>query len=182
MRRLVLTYAALCAAALAAPATSARAQEKGIELSVGVLGFTNVSCSGCSSTFAITAGGGYIAGGFYLSPHLAIDPTLSLAYASGGGASITSWGIGVGVPYYFSNTWGHSGWFLEPGLTYRSYASTGSTTLDQTSLGVEGGVKLPLNAGAALRLAALYEYGFKSSTVKQTNAIGLALGLSAFIK
>jgi len=181
MNRLVVTSAALAALAFAMPATPAGAQEKGVELGVGMLGWTNTSCSGCTSVSTIGTGGMYVASAFYLNSQLAIEPILTVSYVSGGGSHETDWGLGVGVPIYFSSTWGHKGWFVEPGATYRSLSCSGCTTEDQSSLDVALGYKAPIGKEAALRISALYDYGFKTSDIPQTNTFGLQFGLSVFL-
>lgn len=181
MNRMVLTAAAIATLAAATPATGS-AQEKGWELGAGLLSWSQLSCSGCSSTSIITTGGAYALAGFYLNPMLALEPRLAVTSTSFSGSTLTVWSIGVGVPIYFSKTWGHSGWFVEPGVAYRGVSETGSSSANQTSLNVALGGKVPLNHEASLRIAGFYNYGFKSGTIEQTNTFGIELGLSAFMK
>jgi hypothetical protein len=182
MHRNVVTSVAIAALALAAPMKSARAQEKGVELGVGMLTWAQLSCSGCSSTNTIMTGGGYVLAGFYLNPMIALEPRLSVSSTSGGGSNLTIWGISLGVPFYFAKTWGHNGWFVEPSIGYRTVSATGASSLNQTTFGAEIGGKVPLNKDAAMRIGGFYEYGNKSGSYPQTNTFGIEFGLSAFLK
>src|SRR5262252_2533715 len=139
MHRKVVTSVAIAALALAASTNVARAQDKGIELGAGMLTWSQTSCSGCTSLSTFTTGGGYVLAGFYLNPMLALEPRLTVSSTSGGGNSLTIWGIGLGVPIYFSKSWGHTGWFVEPSVGYRSISATGLSSVNQTTLGVELG-------------------------------------------
>jgi hypothetical protein len=157
MHRKVVTSVAIAALALAAPMKSARAQEKGVELGVGMLSWMQTSCSGCTSLNTFTTGGGYVLAGFYLNPMIALEPRLAVSSTGGGGSTLTIFSIGLGLPIYFAKTWGHNGWFVEPSIGYR--------TVD-----------------ASMRIGGFYTYGTKSGSYEQTNTFGIEFGLSAFLK
>ena len=108
MRR-ILGITALTALALGATALTAQAQEKATALTVGVLGLGYTSCDGCDGVFELTTGGassgvftgfggGSVAAGFYLSPGMAVEPTLALSLLSGGGETLTILSLGIAVP------------------------------------------------------------------------------------
>lgn len=182
MQRVPLSALAVVGTAILALAPVAQAQGKAVELSAGVLGVANVSCSGCTSVLTITTGGTYVAAGFYVSPTVAIEPSLMVSYASGSGSSLTAYGIGVGVPFYFDHSWGRKGWFMTPRATWNSYSCSGCSSASQFGLGMAIGGKVPLNSDAALRLQASYDYGFESGTILSTSTIGGSIGLSVFLK
>jgi len=163
-------------------ASGARAQGKAVELSAGLLGFTSLSCSGCSSNSIISTGGSYAAVGFYLSPRLEIESSLSLQIANASGSNATVLGLAVGVPIYFDENWGRKGWYVAPRFTYLDASCSGCGSASQFGAGIAVGGKLPLNENAALRMQASYDYGFESSNVVSTSTIGASIGLSVFVK
>ena len=182
MSRKLIASIALAAAALAVTTRTAQAQGKAVELTAGVLGFESISCSGCSSLTTITTGGAYVAAGFYSNPGLAFEPSLATSYASSSGSSVTTVRLGLGVPIYFAKDWGRSGWYLTPAVSWQSYSCTGCQSENQFAAGAALGVKVPLNANGALRIQASYEYGFSNSDVESSSMVGIALGLSVFVK
>lgn len=182
----------LVAVLLAVGASVGAAQEKATELTAGVIGFSRTSCSGCDAIFIASTGGaesgvfsglggGTVAVGFYLSPGLAIEPTVSFSTLSGSGESLTILGIGAAVPFYFAKGWGRKGPYLAPRVTYNSF-SGGGQSATQFTAGAAFGTKVPLNDMAALRLQANFDYGFESSDVISTTAFGALIGLSVFLK
>ena len=182
-----LSISALVGVALGISALTAQAQDKATELTAGLLGYTSTtaSCTGCTSVSSstIATGGAYAAVGFYLSPGLALEPSLSLASSSGGGYTFTVFGIGVAAPIYFDKGWGRKGWYFAPAVTYLTVSCTGCTSDSQFGLGAAIGYKVALNANAALRIHASYDYGFESSDSNTTSStFGIGFGLSAFIK
>lgn len=190
VRKLVLVVLALALSASVGAAQAA--QGKSTELTAGVLGLSYTTCSGCDGLFIASTGGAEngvfsglggasVAVGFYVSPGLSIEPTLSLSTLSGGGSSLTILGIGAAVPYYFSKGWGRKGGYVAPRFVYNSISGDGSTS-NQMTIGVGLGTKIPLNTMAALRLQANFDLGLESSDVSSTQAFGALMGLSVFLK
>jgi len=175
---------ALATLALGVTALSASAQEKATELTGGLLGFQSTSCTDCSTVTVFATGGAYAAIAFYLSPGMALEPTVTVSTVSigDGGGSTTSLGFGLALPYYFNKGWGRKGPYLAPRVVYSSFSCTGCESQDQFGLGVALGTKLPLNDMAAVRLQASYDYGFESSPTPSTSTFGASLGLSVFLK
>lgn len=182
----------LVAVLLALGASVGAAQQKATELTAGVIGFSYTTCSGCDGVSIISTGGaengvfsglggGTIAAGFYLSPGLAIEPTVSFSTLSSGGESLTILGLGAAVPFYFAKGWGRKGPYLAPRVTYNSISGGGSSAT-QFSAGAAIGTKVPLNDMAALRLQATFDNGFESSDVSSTKVFGALIGLSVFLK
>jgi len=178
--------------ALALGTSVGAAQEKATELTAGVIGLSYTTCSGCDGIFIASTGGaengvfsglggGSIGVGFYLSPGLSIEPTVSFSTLSGGGSTFTIFGIGAAVPVYFAKGWGRKGPYLAPRFTYNSISGGGSSAT-QFSAGAAIGTKVPLNDMAALRLQANFDYGFEASDVVSTTAFGALIGLSVFLK
>ncbi len=181
----------LAVLALAAGATVAMAQEKATEITAGVLGLGYTTCNGCDGVFEIATGGassgaftglggGSLAVGLYLSPGVAIEPTLALNLISSGGESLTMLSLGVAVPYYFKQGWGRKGTYVAPRLVYNSIGGGGESA-NQVALGIALGTKVPLNDMAALRVQANFDYGFEGD-FSSTTSFGAFLGLSVFLK
>ena len=182
----------LVAVLLAVGASVGAAQEKATELTAGVIGLSYTTCSGCDGVFIASTGGaengiftrlggGSIGVGFYLSPGMSIEPTVSFSTLSGSGETLTIFGLGAAVPFYFAKGWGRKGPYLAPRATYNSI-SGGGQSVTQFTAGAAFGTKVPLNDMAALRLQGNFDYGFESSDVRSTTAFGALIGLSVFLK
>jgi hypothetical protein len=176
-----LRVSALATLALGATALTAQAQEKATELTAGLLALNYTTCSGCDGLFSLTTGGAYVAAGFYLSPGVALEPTIAVSTLSQGGNSATVLSLGVALPYYFNKGWGRKGPYLAPKVAYNSFSGTGSSSASQFNAGVGLGTKVPLNDNAALRLQADFNYGFEGDFLA-TTSFGASLGLSVFLK
>jgi hypothetical protein len=183
----------LVALLLALGASVSAAQKKATELTAGVIGISHIACpaGGCDGTFIVATGGaengvfsglggGSISLGFYLSPGLSIEPTVSFSRLSGGGETFTIFGVGAAVPLYFAKGWGRKGPYLAPRATYNSISGSGESTT-QITAGAAIGTKVPLNDMAALRLQANFDYGFPSD-LDGTTAFGALIGLSVFLR
>ncbi|MEZ4412261.1 MAG: hypothetical protein R2910_04660 [Gemmatimonadales bacterium] len=167
------------------------AQEKAIELTAGILGLGYTTCNGCNGVFELATGGandgiftgfggGSVALGVYLSPEVAIEPTIAASVLSSGGETATILSLGVAVPYYFDKGWGRKGGYFAPKVTV-NHASGGGQSSDQFAIGVGVGTKLALNDAAALRLQASFDYGFEGD-FSATTSFGAFFGLSVFLK
>lgn len=179
--RKVFRISTLAALALGATALSAQAQEKATEVTAGLLALDYSTCSGCDGLFSLTTGGAYFAVGFYLSPAMALEPTIAVSTLSQGGESATVLSLGLALPYYFNKGWGRKGPYLAPKIAYNSFSGSGSTSASQFSAGVGLGTKVPLNDAAALRLQADFNYGFEGDFLA-TTSFGASVGLSVFLK
>ncbi len=182
----------LVAGSVGAAQNKATEQNTATELTVGVIGLSYTTCSGCDGIFIASTGGaengafsgiggGSVAVGFYLSPGMSIEPTLALSTLSSGGSSVTVFSAGIAVPYYFAKGWGGKGGYIAPRATYNSLSGSGSSAT-QFAAGAAVGTKVALNDMAALRVQANFDYGFESSDVSSTTAFGALLGLSVFLK
>lgn len=182
----------LVAVLLALGASVSAAQNKATELTAGVIGISHTACpaSDCAGTSIVSTGGaenGIFSGvggssigvGFYLSPRLSIEPTVSFSRVSGGGTTFTIVSVGAAVPIYFAKSWGRKGLYLAPGFTYNSIDEDGESTT-QFMAGAAIGTKVRLNDMAALRLQANFDFGFPSD-VPFTTTVGALMGLSVFL-
>jgi len=177
--------------ALACGTSVGAAQEKATELTVGVFGLSYTTCSGCDGLFMASTsaagngvfsgfGGGSVGVGFYVSPGMSIEPTIAFSTLSGGGSTLTIFGIGAAVPVYFAKGWGRKGTYFAPRFTYNS-VSGGGTSASQVVLGASIGTKVPVNDMAAFRVQANFDYGFEGDFAA-TTAFGALLGISVFFK
>lgn len=187
--RKILRITTLAALALGATALTAQAQDKATELSAGLIGFSSASYDDALSTSLSTfaTGGGYLAVGFYLSPSLAIEPTIQFASVSSSddlteSSSVSTLGLALAFPYYFQKGWGRKGWYVAPRLGYTSFDCTDCSGVSQFDLGVGVGTKVPLNDMAALRVQGSFDYGFENEDTVSSTTFGISLGLSVFLK
>jgi hypothetical protein len=177
--------ASLAALILGATALTAQAQEKATELTAGIIGFRYTTCSGCDGLSQFNTGGAYFAVGFYLSPSMAIEPTIASTYTSQSGSHLTTLSLGAALPYYFNKGWGRKGPYLAPRFSWNDVSAGGnglSASSSQFDLGLALGTKVPLNDAAALRFQGAFDYGFKNSDNVATTAFGVSAGLSVFLK
>jgi hypothetical protein len=184
MRKL-FRISALATLALGTLAATARAQDKSTELTAGVIGYRYTTCSGCDGISQFNTGGAYFALGFYMSPGLALEPTIGSTYTSQSGYHVTTLSLGVAVPYYFNKDWGRKGMYLAPRAFWNDVSAGGggaSSSSSQFELGLALGTKAPLNDMAALRLQVAFDHGFSNADNPSTSAFGVSAGLSVFLK
>ena len=117
--------------------------------------------------------------GFYVSPAVSIEPSLSLNHTSVSGGSFTTYGVGLGLLYHF-----------EPSRTVNQFYARPFIGLDGISgdlgshsaftFGGGFGVKMPVGN----RFATRFEGNFAHSSSEGTsqNAIGLLAGLSVYTR
>jgi hypothetical protein len=167
------------------------AQEKATELTAGVIGFSYTTCSGCDGLLVASTGGaengvfsglggGSMSVAIYLNPGMSLEPTLSLSLLATEGETITIFGLGAALPFYFAKGWGRKGTYIAPRVTFNSLSSDGES-LTQIVLGAGLGTKVALNDMAALRLQVNFDYGLEGDA-QATTAFGAFIGLSVFLK
>lgn len=186
-QRLAVTVALV----LAALATTPSAQANPTELTVGLLGLGYTGCDDCESLLEVATGGatsgvfsgrggGAVAAGFYVSPRVAVEPSFSLSHVGSGYGDVTVLGLGIAVPLYSRDDWGHGGTYLAPRLGYNAFDRGGAADR-QVTLGVGFGTKTAINEHAAFRAQVSFDYGFEGD-LKATRSLGLMLGLSLFVE
>jgi outer membrane scaffolding protein for murein synthesis (MipA/OmpV family) len=171
-------------AILGLAATSATAQARGPELTVGLASIGMETYDGEANYTQLYVPSGMLRLAFYLSPKVAIEPTLSLNVWSGEGDSFRSIGIGAFVPYYFNGDQGMTGFYVAPGLGILSYGDEDGSRGSQIWFAAEGGKKFKLSDSAFLRLAAQYymESEDEDNGLDKYTNLGVILGLSLFLK
>jgi hypothetical protein len=122
---------------------------------------------------------------YFVRPALAIGGELRFVRASFADFSLTSFGIGPTVSYYFVQD-GNAHPFLRGSLRYdRSSTDTGTTEVDSDQLGLRASVGLLLLLSESVGVDAVIFFDRTSlggdGADFDRNALGLAAGISAFL-
>jgi len=167
---------------LLVPALSASAQSRGTEVAVKIstLGFS--SSSGTNLTTAGLGNGGGVGLGLFLSPEMAIEPSVNFSYLHSGGESTTAAELGLSLPIYLEKTWGHSGMYFAPGARFRSVSYSGESAQSQFALGGEVGSKVKIADPVSLRLGVMATNWFKTSDTAAEFGLTAFFGVSVFLK
>lgn len=175
----------LALAMAAIPISTAGAQHQGgAEVSVGIASLGLTSYSGGSSLFQFQVNQRAVAIGLFLSPDIAIEPSASVTVASRSGTHVTIVGLAADVPIYAEPTWGHTGWYVAPGvaLTYFSADATAAgAAATQLTLRGAVGEKLWLSEHLSLRLSGSLGYAFATAQLSDALSVSAQLGLSVFL-
>jgi hypothetical protein len=163
-------------------ALSASAQSRGTEVAVKIstLGFS--SSNGTNLTSAGLGNGGGVGLGLFLSPGMAIEPSVNFTYLHSGGESSTSTELGLSLPVYLEKTWGHSGMYFAPGVKFRSISFSGESAQSQFALEGEVGSKVKIADPVSLRLGVMATNWFKTSDNAAEFGMTGFLGVSIFLK
>ncbi len=170
--RLVNTFVLIAGIATSASVVSAQTTQRLFEF--GTDAGLDIALSGPSqTTFVIPKS---VRAGVFLTPKWSIEPSLSLATASGDGGSATNWDFRVGALYHFSKkpTRVGAGAYVRPFLGIIG-------NKDDTKAGLGGGVgyKFRLHERLAARTEAnlAHVFGDDGQTF-----MGLSVGLSYFTR
>jgi len=117
--------------------------------------------------------------GFLMTPTLEVEPRVNLNSIHGGGASLTTYDIGVGVLYQPAGDRVGKGLYGRPFIGVSGFSGSGaSDNSGYAGLGV--GLKIPFaDRRLATRMEANYAHGFGGGG---SNQIGLLIGLSFFTR
>lgn len=140
------------------------------------LAITSISgCDGCDNVTTVTLPSGEFRAGFFVSPTVEIEPSVSFALVSSGGSTVTLISLGADLLYHFSEDATKSRVYLAvgPGLALFS----GGGTVTQFSLGAKLGVKVPASDQVSFRIAGAYSRGFDPGT----NSFGVLFGVSVMV-
>jgi hypothetical protein len=117
--------------------------------------------------------------GFFTSPTLSWEPTLSLTHISGGGLELTTISLGLGVLFHLSPDRTRSQVYLRPFGGFTSVSNGASET--DPNLGFGLGFKAPFaNQRLATRLEAFVEHSFADP--EGITSVGALFGLSFFTR
>jgi len=115
--------------------------------------------------------------GFYVSPTISIEPSLSLNHHSETDLSYTTYGIGLGLLYHFSASRMANQMYVRPFIGLDGISGdVGSNSA--FSFGAGFGVKMPVGNRFASRFEANFAHA--SNDGASQNAIGLLAGLSVY--
>jgi hypothetical protein len=121
----------------------------------------------------------YLRAGFFLSPAISLEPSLSLMSISVPGGSGTSYALGLGMLYHFSTSRAASQMYVRPFIALDGTSGGGQSSSGFT-LGGGFGVKLPINPRFATRFEG--NIGHRSESGLSQNSIGLLAGLSVYTR
>jgi hypothetical protein len=171
-------------AILGLAATSATAQGRGPELTVGLASIGMETYDGEFNYTQLYVPSGMLRLAFFLSPKVAIEPTVSLNIWSGEENSFRAIGLGAFVPYYFNGDQGMTGFYVAPGIGILSYGDEDGSNGSQMWFAAEGGKKFKLSDSAFLRLAAQYymESENRDEGLDKYSNLGVILGVSLFLR
>jgi hypothetical protein len=115
--------------------------------------------------------------GFYVSPAVSIEPSISLNTQSSAGTSFTTYGVGLGMLYHFSTSRMANQLYVRPFIGLDGISGDlGSHSA--FTFGGGFGVKVPVGSRFASRFEANLSHS--SSEGVSQNAIGLLAGLSVY--
>lgn len=179
--RRVLLGAFSLAVAFAAVATPASAQvELGWDAALAISSISD--CDGCDNLTTISFPTGSFRAGFFMSPTIELEPSVSLTLLSGGGETVTVISLDTDLLYHFSEDATKSRFYLAvgPGILL---ASGGGESVSAFSLGAKLGVKLPASDQLSFRVAGTYDRGFENEGdgIPGTNSFGVLFGMSVMV-
>jgi hypothetical protein len=117
--------------------------------------------------------------GFYMSPVVSLEPSLSLNHTSVSGGSFTTYGVGLGLLYHFEPSRTVNQFYVRPFIGLDGISGDlGSHSA--FTFGGGFGVKMPVANRFATRLEANFAHSSSSGTSQ--NAIGLLAGLSVYTR
>ena len=131
------------------------------------------------TAFNVGNGGG-VGLGIYLSPGMAIEPSVILSLLHSRGTSVTSLGVGLSLPIYLDKTWGHSGVYFAPAVGLRSYSYSGDATRSQYSIGGEVGTKVRVADQVSSRIGVTATDWLRKGSIVSSFDLTVFLGISVF--
>ena len=119
--------------------------------------------------------------GYFIDNKVELEPRLSLNSIHGGGASLTTYALELGVLFLPSGDRVGRGFYLRPFLGVIGVSVSGGAGSNNSGYGGAGvGIKIPFaDHRLATRMEANYSHGFSNGG---SNQIGLTLGLSFFTR
>jgi hypothetical protein len=187
MRRITslvaLSLIAISSTASAQRSSSApRSDNSNMPVELGFDAGLNSELSGTNKTTAFQAPLSQIRAGFYMSPTVSIEPTLSLATQSTSGvanSSVTAYAIGTGVLWHLSDNRTANQIYLRPFLGFAGVSTSGASA-SAFSFGGGVGYKMPMANRFATRLEANMSRTNAHNGVPAMNQLNLLAGLSVY--
>jgi hypothetical protein len=187
MRR-ILPFAALSLLALSQTATAQRSTSTSnnnnppIELGVDA-GFDTQLSGGVNKRTAFQVPIQQLRAGFFLSPEVSIEPMLSLTTGSvsgPGGGSFTSYGIGTGLLWHFSESRAANQLYVRPFIGFEGASCSGCPSTSAFTFGGGFGVKMPMANRFATRLEANLAQTQAHNNIPTQSELGILFGLSVY--
>lgn len=183
---------------LALFANTASAQKPGVELGVGLAGFSLINPDGSNNNLTIfslgtaseggvgvSAGSGLTAA-FYLSDMIAIEPGLGYVHAKSEGATdaTTILSFQVGVPIYLNKGWGKAGGLFVTPFVGINHLSQGGTSTSQNHFGANVGTKMKITDNVFWRVQAGLDMGLENTSdgIPKSTSFGAAFGLNVYLR
>lgn len=180
---------------LAILATPAHAQKPGVELGIGLAGFSSISPDGGGKVTVFNVGtasfggvalssGGGVTAAWYLNEMIAIEPQLGFGTAKPEGSDATTiMGISVGVPIYLKKEWGKGGGLYVTPFIGMTKISSGGSSQSQNHFGANVGTKLRISDNVFWNLHAGFDMGQENTDdgIPSTTSIGAGFGLNVYL-
>jgi hypothetical protein len=186
MRRITslvaLSLIAISSTASAQRSSTARSENSNMPVELGFDAGLNSELSGTNKTTAFQAPLQQIRAGFFMSPTVSIEPTLSLATQSTSGvanSSVTAYAIGTGVLWHLSDNRSQNQIYLRPFLGFAGISTSGASA-SAFSFGGGVGYKMPMANRFATRLEANMSRTNAHNGVPAMNQLNLLAGLSVY--
>lgn len=185
MRR-VLSFAALSLLAMSSTASAQRTashqDNTNPPVELGIDAGLNSELSGTAKTTSFQAPIQAVRAGWFVSPAMSIEPSLTFATAttSGGGGSLTGYGLGLGLLYHLSENRSANQWYVRPFLGFTGYSGTGLTSQSAMNFGGGVGIKMPLANRFATRFEANMDRVMSHNGIPAMNSLNVLFGLSVY--
>jgi outer membrane protein with beta-barrel domain len=186
MRRITslvaLSLLTIASTASAQRSSAARSDNSNMPIELGFDAGINSELSGTNKTTAFQAPLQQIRAGFFMSPTVSIEPTLSLATQSTSGvanSSVTAYAIGTGVLWHLSDNRSANQIYLRPYLGFAGISTSGASA-SAFSFGGGVGYKMPMANRFATRLEANMSRTNAHNGVPAMNQLNLLAGLSVY--
>jgi hypothetical protein len=180
MRSICVLLAALV---LVGSSLNAQGEKPSFELSVD-FAVVDLSFSGGDSWASVEIGDGIgIRLGIPVSALLTIEPWVKLSFFSTDEVTAFYTSLAIGVPFYFSKSFGRKGLFIRPEVGFAFYNAEASSTGDsaaQPFFSGGMGYKLPVGDQASLRLEAQVVYALETDDFYDQLSIVPVFGISVF--
>ncbi len=167
--RIAISFVAVALYAEAARAQTPTALEFGVD-ATATIGL------GDNSFTTISIPSGSVRVGFPMTERVSIEPRGSLSITSGGGNTITTYGVQVGALYHLDEASRmRSGLYVRPAIGVSGYSGSGSQNSVFAGAGI--GLKHPFLPQFGSRFEAAFYHNFNNGS---SNEIELSAGLSWF--
>lgn len=159
----------------------ANAAEPSPEVGVDAALTFDLSGNPKTTRFALPVQG--IRAGFFLSPTVSLEPSAHINTASGGGTSLTEYGIGIAMLWHLSPSRTTNQWYLRPFLDFSGFSARNLPSESAVTFGGGVGIKMPIGPGNrfATRFEGAFGHTGSHNGTPASDALGLIAGLSVYM-